>query len=162
MLLGTVFPLVREAFSGVRISVGAPYFNRMAVPLGIAILFLMGVGPSLPWGRAATETVKRQFLLPAGVGIAVVVVCCAAGCGAGSTLLTFGLGGFVATVTLREMTLPVRVRMREQAEPLPRPSGGPPPGPGAASAATWCTSGWCWSSWPSPPPSPTCRTPPGR
>ncbi|HMK74226.1 MAG TPA: cytochrome c biogenesis protein CcsA, partial [Myxococcaceae bacterium] len=48
VLLGTVFPLLREAFSGVRVSVGAPYFNRMAVPLGIAILFLMGVGPSLP------------------------------------------------------------------------------------------------------------------
>jgi cytochrome c-type biogenesis protein CcmF len=120
VLLGTVFPLVREAFSGVRISVGAPYFNRMAVPLGIAILFLMGVGPSLPWGRASPETVKRQFLVPAGVGVAVVVVCLAAGLRGGLTLLTFGLAGFAATVTLREMLLPVRVRMREQGEPLPR------------------------------------------
>jgi cytochrome c-type biogenesis protein CcmF len=120
ILLGTIFPLVREAFSGVRISVGAPYFNRMAIPLGIAILFLMGVGPSLPWGRASPETVKRQFLLPAGVGLAVVVVCLAIGLRGGETLLTFGLAGFVATVTLREMSLPVRVRMREQGEPLPR------------------------------------------
>ncbi len=79
MLLGTVFPLVREAFSGVRISVGAPYFNRMALPLGVAILFLMGVGPSLPWGRASPETLRRQFLVPAGVGVAVVIVCVAAG-----------------------------------------------------------------------------------
>ena len=129
VLLGTVFPLVREAFSGVRISVGGPYFNRMAIPLGIAILFLMGVGPSLPWGRASPETVKRQFLLPAGVGIAVVVVCLAAGLRGGSTLLTFGLAGFVAAVTLREMTLPVRVRMREQAEPLPGPLADRHPGP---------------------------------
>ena len=118
VLLGTVFPLVREAFSGVRISVGAPYFNRMAVPLGIAILFLMGVGPSLPWGRASPETVKRQFLVPAAVGVAVVIVCLAAGLTGGLALLTFGLAGFAATVTLREMALPVRVRMREQGEPL--------------------------------------------
>ncbi|RPH73187.1 MAG: heme lyase CcmF/NrfE family subunit [Myxococcaceae bacterium] len=120
VLLGTVFPLVREAFSGVRISVGAPYFNRMAVPLGIAILFLMGVGPSLPWGRASPETVRRQFLVPAAVGVAVVAVCLAAGLRGGLTLLTFGLAGFAATVTLREMLLPVRVRMREQREPLPQ------------------------------------------
>jgi cytochrome c-type biogenesis protein CcmF len=120
VLLGTVFPLVREAFSGVRISVGAPYFNRMAVPLGIAILFLMGVGPSLPWGRASPETVRRQFLVPAAVGVAVVAVCLAAGLRGGLTLLTFGLAGFAATVTLREMLLPVRVRMREHGEPLPQ------------------------------------------
>ncbi len=120
VLLGTVFPLVREAFSGVRISVGAPYFNRMALPLGVAILFLMGVGPSLPWGRASPDTLRRQFFIPAGVGVAVVIVCVAAGLRGTLTLLTFGLAAFVAVVTLREMTLPVRVRMREQGEPLPR------------------------------------------
>ncbi len=120
VLLGTVFPLVREAFSGVRISVGAPYFNRMAIPLGVAILFLMGVGPSLPWGRASPETIRRQFLVPAGAGLAVVVVCLAAGLRGGLTLLTFGLAAFVTVVTLREMALPVRVRMREQGEPLPQ------------------------------------------
>jgi cytochrome c-type biogenesis protein CcmF len=120
VLLGTVFPLVREAFSGVRISVGAPYFNRMAVPLGVAILFLMGVGPSLPWGRASPETLRRQFLVPAAIGVGVVLVCLVAGLRGGLTLLTFGLGGFAGTVTLREMALPVRVRMREQGEPLPQ------------------------------------------
>ncbi|HTS79483.1 MAG TPA: cytochrome c-type biogenesis CcmF C-terminal domain-containing protein [Myxococcaceae bacterium] len=119
VLLGTVFPLVREAFSGVRISVGAPYFNRMAVPLGVAILFLMGVGPSLPWGTASKDTVRRQFLVPAAVGVAVVLASVLAGLRGGLTLLTFGLAGFAATVTLREMVLPVRVRMREQGEALP-------------------------------------------
>jgi len=118
VLLGTVFPLIREAFSGVRISVGAPYFNRMALPLGVAILFLMGVGPSLPWGRASPETLRRQFFIPAGVGVAVVVVCVAAGLRGTLALLTFGLAGFVAVVTLREMALPARVRMREQGEPF--------------------------------------------
>jgi len=119
VLLGTVFPLVREAFSGVRISVGAPYFNRMAVPLGVAILFLMGVGPSLPWGTASKDAVRRQFLVPAAVGVAVVLASVLAGLRGGLTLLTFGLAGFAATVTLREMVLPVRVRMREQGEALP-------------------------------------------
>ena len=52
VLLGTVFPLVVEALRGVQMSVGRPYFDRMAVPIGVALLFLMGVGPALPWGRA--------------------------------------------------------------------------------------------------------------
>ena len=52
VLIGTVFPLVVEALRGVQMSVGRPYFDRMAVPLGVALLLLMGVGPALPWGRA--------------------------------------------------------------------------------------------------------------
>jgi cytochrome c-type biogenesis protein CcmF len=119
VLLGTVFPLVREAFSGVRISVGAPYFNRMAIPIGVAILFLMGVGPSLPWGRAGPSVLRRQFLVPLVVGVAVTGLCAALGLRGGMALLTFGLAGFVATVTLREMALPARVRMREHGEPFP-------------------------------------------
>src|SRR5690606_15417400 len=55
VLLGTVFPLIVEAVQGRQISVGEPYFNRMAVPLGVALLFLMGIGPALPWGRRSEE-----------------------------------------------------------------------------------------------------------
>jgi len=116
VLLGTVFPLLREAFSGVRVSVGAPYFNRMAVPLGIAILFLMGVGPSLPWGRAEADVWRRQFLIPAGIGLAVLVACLGAGLRGWGPLTVFALAGFAGTVTLRELLLPVWVRMREKGE----------------------------------------------
>ncbi len=63
VLLGTVFPLLVEALRGVQMSVGRPYFDRMAVPLGIALLLLMGVGPALPWGRATLQQV-RQALVP--------------------------------------------------------------------------------------------------
>ena len=62
---------------------------------------------------------KRQFLLPAAVGIAVVALH-RRGAAGGRHPPHLGLAGFVATVTLRELSLPVRVRMPEQAEPLPR------------------------------------------
>ena len=78
MLLGTVFPLLVEALRGVQMSVGRPYFDRMAVPLGIALLLLMGVGPALPWGRATPQQV-RQALVPPLVGAALFA---ALGCGA--------------------------------------------------------------------------------
>ena len=50
VLLGTVFPLLVEAFDGRTISVGNPYFDRMTRPIGFALLFLMAVAPMLPWG----------------------------------------------------------------------------------------------------------------
>jgi cytochrome c-type biogenesis protein CcmF len=116
VLLGTLFPLVSEAVRGVRVSVGEPYFNKMAVPGGIAVLFLMGVGPMLPWGTPDKQALKRQFYIPAGVGLAVVAACLAGGLRGFYPLLTFGLAGFVTVITLRELVAPVRVRMTERKE----------------------------------------------
>jgi cytochrome c-type biogenesis protein CcmF len=100
VLLGTLYPLISEAVRGVRVSVGEPYFNKMAVPGGIAVLFLMGVGPMLPWGTPDKATVRRQFIIPASVGLVVAVACYLAGLRGLYPLLTFGLAGFVTVITL--------------------------------------------------------------
>ncbi|MCP3167133.1 heme lyase CcmF/NrfE family subunit [Myxococcus qinghaiensis] len=118
VLLGTLYPLVSEAVRGVRVSVGEPYFNKMAVPGGIAVLFLMGVGPVLPWGTPDKATLRRQFLIPAAVGLLVTAICFAVGLRGVYPLLTFGLAGFVTVVTLRELASPIRVRMTERKEGL--------------------------------------------
>jgi cytochrome c-type biogenesis protein CcmF len=116
VLLGTLYPLISEAVRGVRVSVGEPYFNKMAVPGGIMVLFLMGVGPMLPWGSSDPRTVRDRFWVPAGVGVAVVAACLAGGLRGFYPLLTFGLAGFVTVITLRELALPVKVRMSERKE----------------------------------------------
>ena len=67
VLTGTVFPLLVEALQNKQITVGEPYFTRLGVPIGIALLFLMAVGPVLPW-RAASGEVLRDRLLDPGVG----------------------------------------------------------------------------------------------
>ncbi|EAU68047.1 cytochrome c-type biogenesis protein CcmF [Stigmatella aurantiaca DW4/3-1] len=118
VLLGTVYPLISEAVRGVRVSVGEPYFNKMAVPGGVAVLFLMGVGPMLPWGTPDKAAVRRQFLIPAGVGLVVTALCYGMGLRGVYPLLTFGLAGFVTVITLRELLAPVRVRMTERKEGL--------------------------------------------
>ena len=64
VLLGTLFPLVAEAVRGVKVSVGAPFFNRMTVPIIVALIFLMGVGPALPWRKAAPGELRRKVLAP--------------------------------------------------------------------------------------------------
>jgi cytochrome c-type biogenesis protein CcmF len=116
VLLGTLYPLISEAVRGVRVSVGEPYFNKMAVPGGIMVLFLMGVGPMLPWGSSDPKTVRERFWIPAGVGVAVVGACLLGGLRGFYPLLTFGLAGFVTVITLRELALPVKVRMSERKE----------------------------------------------
>jgi cytochrome c-type biogenesis protein CcmF len=118
VLTGTTFPLIVEALRDVQMSVGRPYFDRMAVPVGVSLLLLMGVGPALPWGRATPEQMRRALLPPALAGLAAVAVAFALGVRPGWTLVTMGLGGFTAYVTLREMGRPLARRMRAHGETL--------------------------------------------
>jgi len=116
VLLGTLFPLVTEAVKGVRISVGEPYFNKMSVPGGLAILFLMGVGPALPWGEADRRLIGKQLLIPLATAAAVLAVCLALGLRGVLPLLTFALGGFVAAINIRELVVPARIRISQHGE----------------------------------------------
>ena len=111
VLIGTVFPLLVEALRGVQMSVGRPYFDRMAVPAGAALLFLMGVGPALPWGSATGEQLRRALLPPLAGAAVVAAIGLAAGARNPWTVLTLAFAGYAAQVTLKEVSLPVRQRM---------------------------------------------------
>ncbi|TFU26851.1 heme lyase CcmF/NrfE family subunit [Thermus tengchongensis] len=63
VVLGTFYPLLVEAFSGAKVSVGAPFFNQVSAPIGVGILLLMGVGPILPWRRPRAEVFRNLYLL---------------------------------------------------------------------------------------------------
>ncbi len=72
---GTIFPVISEAApewmgGGVKVTVGPPFFNRVNVPIAIFLLFLTGVGPLLAWRKASTNSLKRNFLWPAGIALA--------------------------------------------------------------------------------------------
>ncbi len=126
VLIGTTFPLVREAVLGDKISVGEPYFNAMTVPIGVAIVFLMGIGPALPWGRATYEEAARILALPFGVGLATAVLGAFLGARDGWTLATLLAAGFAVAVSVRDMLVPVGSLMRRKEL-----------GPGAAAAAAF-------------------------
>ncbi len=64
VLSGTLFPVFSEWFSGSRISVGTPFFNKVMIPIGLAILFLTGVGPLLAWRKTSPDSMKRNFGWP--------------------------------------------------------------------------------------------------
>ncbi|HYX44314.1 MAG TPA: cytochrome c-type biogenesis CcmF C-terminal domain-containing protein, partial [Acidimicrobiales bacterium] len=127
VLLGTVFPLVAEAVSGDRLSVGAPYFNRMAAPIGITLLFLMAVAPVLPWRKASGDLLHRRLVVPAWIATGVVVACVLAGVRGLGALVAFGLGTFAASTALRQIVLSARAA-RRQGTPVWRVLVGPTSG----------------------------------
>src|SRR5438552_1841389 len=67
---GTMFPVISEAVKGVQITVSAPFFNKVNVPIAIFLMFLTGVGPLLAWRKASTNSLKRNFLLPGVMALA--------------------------------------------------------------------------------------------
>jgi len=76
VLVGTLYPIFVEAFSGAQVSVGRPFFDRLAVPISLALLLVMGVGPVTPYRAARPALVWQRIYLPvlvaAGVGAALV------------------------------------------------------------------------------------------
>ncbi|MGH8774384.1 MAG: heme lyase CcmF/NrfE family subunit [Jiangellaceae bacterium] len=112
VLVGTMFPLLVEAVNGDRISVGAPYFNRMTVPLALAMIVLMGIGPLVPWGRTDLRQLGRRVAVPALVGLAVIGGLGLTGLGEPLALVTFGLAAFVLTTIAAQVAAGVNVARR--------------------------------------------------
>jgi cytochrome c-type biogenesis protein CcmF len=110
VLLGTMFPLLIETVNGNRISVGNPYFDRMTMPIGFLLLFLMAVAPALPWGRAGTEVLAKRLQWPVVAGVAAMVVAVALGGRGWATVLAVGLAGFASGGAVRQLALAVRSR----------------------------------------------------
>ena len=52
VLLGTLYPLIAEALDLGKLSVGAPYFNMVFIPLMVPLVILMGIGPMMAWKRS--------------------------------------------------------------------------------------------------------------
>ena len=80
VLWGTLFPVLSEAVTGNKISVGPPFFNRVNVPIALFLLFLTGVGPLLAWRKTSFDALRRNFAWPLAGGFA-----------AGGVALTLGL-----------------------------------------------------------------------
>ena len=108
VLLGTVFPLVVEAVNGEQLSVGVPYFNRMTMPLGMLLLFLMAVAPVLPWRKASQELLRVRLFWPAVAATVTVVGAVVAGARGLAPVLAFGLGAFAGGAALRQVVLASR------------------------------------------------------
>ncbi len=118
VLLGTLYPLITEAVQERRVSVGEPYFDWWGLRLGILLVFLMGVGPALPWGGLKTGDAPKRFLPPAFAGLAIAAGFGLLGFSKPWTIVALWVGGFALWTSLVEVSEPVRSRMRQHGEPL--------------------------------------------
>jgi cytochrome c-type biogenesis protein CcmF len=108
VLFGTLFPLLVEAINDNRITVGAPYFNRMTGPIGLTLLFLMAVAPVLPWRKASGELLRERLLWPAWIGVVTCVLAVAFGARGVLPLAAFALAGFGGGSAMRQLVLAAR------------------------------------------------------
>jgi cytochrome c-type biogenesis protein CcmF len=110
VLLGTLYPLIAEALSGAQLSIGRPYFDRVEVPLALALLFLMGIGPQLPWHGASRATLERQFTAPIVAAAGGALLAVATGLGGAFAVLTYALAAFVGATVVQEFARGIRAR----------------------------------------------------
>jgi cytochrome c-type biogenesis protein CcmF len=119
VLFGTLLPLIASTTSGATISVGRVWFDRVTVPIIVALLFLMGIGPALPWGNASWRTIRERFTVPllaAGIVSAVAFV---VGVRDPGPLGIVALAVFVGAIMVDEVVRGARARARGRGEAPP-------------------------------------------
>ena len=116
VMWGTLFPLISEGFTGQKIAVGPPFFNRVNIPLGLFLLFLLGIGPVIAWRKATGRNLVRNFRAPVGLALAVAAVLWMTGVRNTYALLTFVLGSFTMTTIVVEFWKGTRARARIEGE----------------------------------------------
>ncbi len=119
VLVGTLYPLIAEALRGVKVSVGEPFFNRMTVPAMVALIFLMGVGPSLPWGSTTLADARKRLTLPLIGALIMAVIAIAVGTRSIYAILAFTFVGYAAMGNLREYWIGMRARRKAHGESWP-------------------------------------------
>jgi len=114
VLVGTIYPLLAEAVTGGKVSVGSPFFNRNTAPVALLLLFLMGIGPILPWRAASSSAVLRRLQVPMWAAAVTAALLALAGAGV-VAVVVFGLAAFVAAATVAEMVRGVQAQRRVHA-----------------------------------------------
>ncbi len=99
VLWGTTYPLLSEAFRGYKVMVGPSFYNQVNVPLGIALLFLMGICPLIAWRKASIYHLKRNFAKPLMIAVIAVIIAFALGIRDVYALVAAIAGGVVVVST---------------------------------------------------------------
>ena len=108
VLIGTLFPVLSEYVQGNKVTVGAAYYNVIAPPIGLGLLFLTGIGPLLAWRSSSLKSIRRNFILPSVAIVMTAVILIATGMKPWQdlsylfSLLAFSLGAGVTVAILAE------------------------------------------------------------
>src|SRR3989441_476309 len=118
VFFGTLFPILSELVTGAKTTFSTTTFNRVNIPLGLALLVLTGIGPLIAWRRASIPNLKRQFVAPLTGGALAPLMLLAGGLRYLWALLAFPFGAFVTAPSVQEFWRGVRARHRQYGEAL--------------------------------------------
>ena len=110
VLWGTLFPIISEAIRGVKISVGPPFFNAVITPIGLGLLFLMGICPLIAWRRSSVSNFFKKFFIPSTAAVAGAFVLFIVGIRPFYTLISYALCIFVLITLFSEFFYGTRTR----------------------------------------------------
>jgi cytochrome c-type biogenesis protein CcmF len=124
ILWGTLFPVLSEYVQGNKVTMGAPWYNRVAVPIGLFLLFLTGVGPVLAWRSTSFKSIRKNFVLPVIAGVVTSIALMIVGVrpwqdeGAFYSLVCYSLGALVITAISSEFLRGAAVIQRHTGQSL--------------------------------------------
>jgi len=129
VLWGTLFPVLSEYVQGNRVTVSAPFYNRVAVPIGVFLLFLTGIGPLLAWRSTSMRSIRKNFVIPGIAALVVAIAVIPLGVhpwtifttdeqGAFYSWITFAMAAFVGTAIFAEFLQGARVIQRHTRQSL--------------------------------------------
>ena len=118
----TFFPLISQALTGTKVSVGPPAFRPFIVPLALILVLLSGIGPIIAWRRVTVANLRRNFALPVLAGLITLIVLLVWPGGPSSrpfALIMFALAAFVLTTVAQELWRGVAARRAITRDPVP-------------------------------------------
>lgn len=113
---GTIYPIISETLTGTKVMVGAPYFNRVNVPIFIALILLMGICPLIAWKKSSLRTVRKNLFLPLIVALLTAFVLFAMGVSEWRVFLSLTVAAFVLATIFLEFALAVQARVKSTGE----------------------------------------------
>ncbi|HSY02526.1 MAG TPA: heme lyase CcmF/NrfE family subunit [Acidobacteriaceae bacterium] len=99
ILWGTLFPVMSEYVQGYRVTVSAPWYNRIGVPVGVLLLFITGLGPLLAWRSTSMRSIRKNFIIPSAAALLVAIGLLPFGVKPWTIFTTGEQGNFYAWVT---------------------------------------------------------------
>ena len=118
-LLGTVFPILSEAVTGNKLTVGQPFFNQVNTPLFLLLVLITGICPLIGWRKASTTNLKKNFMFPGIAAILAGIIMVAFGVRQPYALLAFVLSAFVGGTIIQEYVTAIRSRKKLTGESSP-------------------------------------------
>jgi cytochrome c-type biogenesis protein CcmF len=107
---GTIFPIVSEAVTGNKVTVGPPFYNQVNGPIFIGVIVLTGICPLIAWRRSSLAKLGRNLLIPTlvwlGAFISFLVYLKRP-----AVAIAYGTVAFVAVSIFSDLIKEVRVRM---------------------------------------------------